>query len=68
MRDASRASWRAVKDEDPPLNPASPQTTWRDALLWTAFSSLLVGLGRLLARRGAVSFFERKTGHRPRQR
>ena len=66
VRDATRAGWRAAKNEDPPLNPASPKTTWRDALMWTAFSSLLVGLGRLFARRGAASLFESKTGRRPR--
>ena len=68
VRNLTRNSWRAVKKVDPPLNPASPRTTWRDALLWTAFSSLVVGLARLATRRGAASIFKSFTGRRPRQR
>ena len=67
-RDLTRAGWRSVKRKDPPLNPASNKTSWQEALLWTAFSSLIVGLARLLTRRSAASVWKSLTGRFPRQR
>lgn len=67
-RSLTRAGWRSVRRKDPPLNPASPKTTWTEALLWTGLSSLVVGLARLMARRGAASLWKSQTGRFPRKR
>jgi hypothetical protein len=59
------AGWRAATSEDPPENPSSPDTSWGDALLWTAGSALAVGLGQVLARRGAAAGWEHYKGKLP---
>ena len=65
VRRALDAGWRRVTDEDPPKNPVSPETEWSGALAWTAATGLLVGLGRLMARRGAANVWTRALGSRP---
>jgi hypothetical protein len=46
-------------------NPAAPDVEWFQALAWTGFINLVVGLARLLASRGGAAGWQRFTG-RPR--
>ena len=64
-RRALESSWRQVRKADPPSNPASPETTWNEALLWTTVTSLVMGLAQLLGRRGATEAWRRSTGRLP---
>ncbi|MBA2707903.1 MAG: DUF4235 domain-containing protein [Gemmatimonadaceae bacterium] len=57
--------WRAFTDDDAPDEPESPDTSWKDALLWTAASALAVGVGQLVAKRGAAIGWEHATGKEP---
>jgi len=62
---ATRAGWRAVTGVEPPAHPESPATPWRDALIWTAASSLTFGIGRLLTQRLAAAGWQRVVGAPP---
>ncbi len=64
-RKAMEASWRRRQGTDPPRNPASPDTTWGQAILWTIVSGVGIALARLVAERAAAGLFTRRTGHLP---
>lgn len=57
--------WRRVRHGEPPDNPAAPDVSWSEALVWAGFTSLIVGLARLLASRGAAAGWRRMTGRSP---
>jgi hypothetical protein len=57
--------WTGIMGEPPPQNPASPDTTWRDALLWGALTGVLVGVARIAAHRGAAGAYHQWKGHYP---
>jgi hypothetical protein len=57
--------WKNVKGQDPPTNPASPRTTWREALVWATISGVLLAVTRLVAQRGAAAAWKAKTGSYP---
>lgn len=59
------AAYKKVRGNEPPVNPAHPDTAWREALLWAAVSGIAVGLGRLAAERAAASGWVRATGTLP---
>jgi len=60
-----KAIWRNVLDRNPPLNPASPDTGWGEAVRWTAAVGVGAGIARLVARRGAASAWTRVRGAKP---
>src|SRR3954451_15409691 len=60
------ASWRRVRGgDDPPTNPASPQTRWPEALIWATASGVAMAVTRLIAQRGAAEAGRAKTGSYP---
>jgi hypothetical protein len=59
------AAWRVARQQDPPLNPDSPDTSWTEALAWTAATGMAAGVSHLLARRGAMSGWRKVTGSWP---
>jgi hypothetical protein len=59
-------SWTVLKDDEPPVNPAARSVDWGDALAWTVASGLAMGVGRLLAQRGAAAGWRKMRGHYPR--
>lgn len=54
-----RAGWIHVRGTEPPINPASREVDWKDALMWGAASGALVGTIRILSRRSASSAYQR---------
>ncbi|QHT69611.1 DUF4235 domain-containing protein [Rhodocytophaga rosea] len=68
VRSLLNKSWKKVMKNDPPLNPASPDTSWKEAIAWTVASSVAVGLAQLLARRGADAFLQQASGYKPGKR
>lgn len=64
-RNLIRAAWRAFSNEDPPLNPASEDTEWREAVTWTVVVGTAAALAQLVARRGAAATWKSVTGSRP---
>jgi hypothetical protein len=49
--------WRETQGEEPPENPAATGVTWADALGWAVASGIAIGVGHVLARRGATAAF-----------
>lgn len=58
------AGWRATTSHEP-NRPESLKTRWKDALLWTALSAILVGVAQVTARRGAALGWRQVTGKKP---
>ncbi len=65
VRKTLKTSYEVVKHQPPPKNPYSPAIGWREAIVWTAATGAAMGVGRLLARRGAATAWEKKTGTAP---
>jgi hypothetical protein len=59
------ALWQATKGEDPPANPASPHTTWAEALAWAVASGVALAVTRLVAQRGAAEAWRAVRGSYP---
>ena len=57
--------WRKTKRTEPPADPASPGTPWAEALIWAAASGVAVGVGRLVATKGAATAKMKLTGKAP---
>lgn len=64
-RAALRSGWRRARGSDPPANPASPQTSWPEALTWAAASGVAIAVTRLVAQRGAAEAWRAGTGSYP---
>lgn len=59
------AGWRAVREEEPPIDPDAPTTSLGKAVAWTALTGVLVSVAQLAARRGAAAGWLRVVGRRP---
>jgi hypothetical protein len=59
------AAWERGRGTEPPTNPASPETTWTEALIYTIASGVGIAVARLLAQRGAAAAWEKATGSLP---
>jgi hypothetical protein len=65
VRNLLQQSWKLVKHDDPPKNPAARSVDWGDALAWTIASGMAAGVGRMLAQRGAAAGWKKVKGHYP---
>lgn len=59
------ALWTRVTGKNPPVNPASPSTTWPEAVGWAALSGLAMGVARLIATRRAAAAWAKRVGKLP---
>ena len=59
------AGWRAATSEDPPIKPESLTTSWKQAIVWTALSAVVLGLTQTFARRGAAVGWQHFLGKEP---
>lgn len=57
--------WTKVTGRTPPMNPASPDTTWPEAVGWAALSGVVMGVARLVATRKAAATWARRSGSLP---
>ena len=57
--------WRKTRHTAPPTDPASPGTSWGDALSWAIASGVAVAVGRLVATRGTATAKMKLTGKAP---
>lgn len=57
-RSALKKGWNSATGDDPPMNPASTETAWTEALVWTVAASVVAGVSRLAARRTAARFLD----------
>ncbi|MBL0748129.1 DUF4235 domain-containing protein [Nocardioides baculatus] len=60
-------SWRAATGKNPPANPADPDVSLGEAVMWAAVSGTLIGVARMLATRRAAHYYAKSTGHLPPQ-
>ncbi len=60
-----RYGWKKVKNEDPPDDVGSPDTDFKDALMWTLLTGLGVAVIQLLVSRGITKGWEEATGELP---
>lgn len=45
--------WKRTTGSEPPEDPTDITTSWGEAIAWTVMVGVVVGLVRLIARRGA---------------
>jgi hypothetical protein len=57
--------WRAIRDEEPPVDPDASTTSWSKAVAWATITGVLVSVAQLAARRGAAAGWTRVTGKKP---
>jgi hypothetical protein len=67
-RRALHRGWRAVTDEEPPLDPSREGVAWPAALAWAATTGAVVAISRLAAKRGARAVWTRALGSEPPRR
>ncbi|HVM15168.1 MAG TPA: DUF4235 domain-containing protein [Egibacteraceae bacterium] len=65
MRSALKTGWEKVRHEQPPMNPATPGTSWGEAVAWTMALGAGVGVARMLASRAAAAGWQKATGTMP---
>lgn len=51
VRALAGTGYRKVAHREPPKNPASRETDWAEAIVWTALVGALGGVARMLTRR-----------------
>ncbi len=61
------STWRATTGKNPPANPADPDVSLAEAVMWAAVSGTLIGVARMLATRRAAHYYAKSTGHLPPQ-
>ena len=64
-RAALRTGWKRARGSEPPANPASPSTSWPEALIWALASGVAMAVTRLVAQRGAAEAWKASTGSYP---
>lgn len=65
VRQVLQRGWETWKQEEPPSNPAARSVDWGEALTWSIAVGAAVGLGRMLAERGAAAGWQRVRGNYP---
>ena len=60
-------SWKVAAGKNPPENPADPDVSIGEAVMWAAISGTLIGVARMLASRRAAHYYAKSTGHLPPQ-
>lgn len=58
-------SWKAASGKNPPENPADPDTSLGEAIVWASVTGAAIALARMLAQRRAADYYARSTGHNP---
>ncbi len=64
-RKAITTSWKMATGKQPPMNPADPDVSIREAVAWAVMSGVAVGVARMLASRRAAEYYRKTTGHLP---
>ncbi|MBS2938159.1 DUF4235 domain-containing protein [Nocardioides sp. J2M5] len=64
---ALNTTWRATTGKNPPANPADPDVSLAEAVMWATVSGTLIGVARMLATRRAAHYYAKSTGHLPPQ-
>jgi hypothetical protein len=57
--------WRSVTGHDAPMDPGDRDTSWAEGIAWAVASGAAVGVGRMIAARGATAGWEKVMGDLP---
>jgi hypothetical protein len=58
-------SWKVAAGKNPPENPADPDVSFGEAVLWASITGAAVALARMLAQRRAAGYYAKSTGRLP---
>ena len=58
-------SWKAAAGKNPPENPADPDVSLAEAMMWASLTGAAAALARMLAQRRAAGYYAKSTGHLP---
>jgi hypothetical protein len=58
-------SWKVAAGKNPPENPADPDVSLGEAVLWASITGAAVALARMIAQRRAAHYYARSTGQLP---
>lgn len=58
-------SWKAASGKNPPENPADPDVSFGEAVVWASVTGAAIAIARMVAQRRAASYYQRSTGHLP---
>jgi hypothetical protein len=64
-RKAITIGWQKASGRNPPANPATPETSWAEAVAFAVASGAAMGVARMVATRKAAGYYRRSTGHLP---
>lgn len=56
-RELLRHGWQVATKKEPPMNPASHEVAWKDALVWGAISGAVAGMVRIASRRASTATY-----------
>jgi hypothetical protein len=59
------SSWKVAAGKNPPENPADPDVSFGEAVLWASITGAAVALARMLAQRRAAGYYVKSTGKLP---
>jgi hypothetical protein len=62
MRKTLERVWMSATGKEAPVNPESSDTSWGEAVAWALVSGALLGVARLVARRGAITTMSKTAG------
>jgi len=58
-------SWKVAAGKNPPENPADPDVSIGEAVVWASLTGAAVALARMLAQRRAAHYYAKSTGSLP---
>ncbi|WP_176955979.1 DUF4235 domain-containing protein [Catalinimonas alkaloidigena] len=58
-------AYAVIQKDHPPKNPDSPDTDWKEAVIWTISSAVLAGVTSVLMRRELARGWVKLTGSMP---
>lgn len=64
-RRGADAAWRYLRDEEPPRDPADPNTRWRTLAAWTLISGIGAAAARLTGQALATKAWQKRLGRLP---
>ena len=58
-------SWKVAAGKNPPENPADPDVSFPEAVVWASVTGAAIAIARMVAQRRAAHYYARSTGHLP---
>ena len=60
-----RKAWKLITKREPPVNPASPEVLWKEALIWGATTGLVAGVMKIMVHRLSAEMWKKYKGTPP---